>query len=398
MLYSTLSVILVLGGLIFFHELGHFSVARLLGIGVKRFSLGFGRKLWGFTRGQTEYQIALFPLGGYVQLVGEANAEDMPEGFTKEQSFALRPPLHRMLVIAAGPIFNFVLAWLIYWGLFWSLGQMYLVPQIGTVDSNSPAAVAGIQKGDTILRIDGKDVRYWSDVAEFISGGENAELKIEVSRPVPTAASSSTLGNETANNTDTTAEPSSNTSSSVSSSASSLASAETLTFYMVPQETMRTSIFGDQEKARVIGVRASGQVMHQELGIVDAFTGSITQTWEMIKLTGLGFVKLVQRVVPMDNVGGPIMIAQMVSEQAHNGVASLLSLAALISINLGLLNLLPIPVLDGGHIFFLFIEIIIRRPVPEKVQDILVRIGMFLLISLMVFATFNDIVRSFFSE
>jgi len=358
---STLSVILVIGGLIFFHELGHFAAARSLGIGVKTFSLGFGPRLFGFRRGQTDYRLALVPRGGYVQLVGEQDEADLPEGFSRHESFALRPAWHRMIVIAAGPLFNFLLAWLLYWGLFWVQGQMFLVPEVGGVQDGSPAQHAGIRKGDRILTIQGRTIEYWSDVSETISAGSGAPVEIVISRPAA-------------------------------------AGTQTLTLTVKPEEQVRKNLFGEDEHALIIGVHASGATLHKPLGPVDDLTKGAVHTWDMIALTGQGFLKLFQRVVPLDTVGGPIMIAQMVTEQAQNGLSPLLALTALISVNLGLLNLLPVPVLDGGHLLFLSLETIFRRPVPQRIQHLTTQAGLVLLLMLMALATFNDIARSLFTQ
>ncbi|MFV0421140.1 RIP metalloprotease RseP [Oleidesulfovibrio sp.] len=360
---STLSVILVLGGLIFFHELGHFTAARSLGIGVKTFSLGFGPRLFGFRKGQTDYRLALIPLGGYVQLVGEQDESDVPEGFTVKESFALRPAWHRMIVIAAGPLFNFLLAWLIYWGLFWAQGQMYLLPEVGGVQEGSPAQHAGLQKGDRILSIAGRTIEYWSDVSDTIGSGDGSPIEIALSRP-----------------------------------ASGGAAPVTMNITVTPEQQLRKNLFGEDERALIIGVHASGATLNKPMGPIDALVAGAGNTWGMIALTGQGFLKLFQRVVPLDTVGGPIMIAQMVTEQAENGLSPLLALTALISVNLGLLNLLPIPVLDGGHLLFLSLETIFRRPVPQRIQNFTTQAGLVLLLMLMVLATFNDVVRSFFSE
>lgn len=349
---NALSVVLVLGGLIFFHELGHFLVARMLGIGVRTFSLGFGPRLLGFRRGNTDYQLSLVPLGGYVSLVGEGDDDELPTGFTQAESFASRPPLHRMLVVAAGPVFNLVLAWFIYWGLFWSGGQVYMLPEVGTVQAESPAAAADIRPGDRILSIGDRVIARWDEVAETIaaSGGNAVTLRIGRGH-------------------------------------------ETLEIPVTPAARTRKTVFGEEKKAWLIGVTASGQMDTIHLGPMESARAGLDQTWHMIVLTGQGVVKMIERVVPMESVGGPILIAQMVSKQAEEGLSSVLALTALISINLGLLNLLPIPILDGGHIVFLTMEMVIRRPVSIRLKEITMRFGLALLLALMVFATYNDIVR-----
>lgn len=358
---SVLAVLLVLGGLIFFHELGHFSVARLFGVGVRTFSLGFGPKLITKRMGRTDYCLSLIPLGGYVSLVGqdpeedlEAESDETALKYSPDESFAKRPPWQRMLVVLAGPVANFVVALLIYWGVAWSAGESILLPTVGTVAPNTPAAAAGMEPGDRILRIDGKTIEAWPQVAEAIAAGNGQAVELNFVRGV-----------------------------------------EERTVSITPKEMTRTTIFGEEKPAWLIGVAASGQSELRELSVGEAAESGVRQTWGMITLTLEGIQKLFQRVVPLDNVGGPIMIAQLVGQQAQQSLVGVLLLAALISVNLGILNLLPIPVLDGGHILFYVLEMIFRRPVTERVQEMSARVGLMLLLSLMVLATWNDLVRLF---
>lgn len=349
---STIAVILVLGGLIFFHELGHFAVARLFGIGVSTFSLGFGKKLFTRTYGKTEYCLSLVPLGGYVSLVGEDDDADMPDGFTSAENFSRRPPWQRLLVVAAGPVANIVLAWILCWGLAFHYGQTHVLAHIGTLEEGGPAQTAGIMVGDTVLAINGQPVDDWAAMSAAIGASQGASLRIEIAR----AGRSSTIT-------------------------------------VTPTEAVRKTIFGEDERTWRIGVRASGQTATAELGFWDSAGAGLQRTGEMLHLTWTGIVKLVQRVVPLDQVGGPIMIAQMVGQQAQAGLAQLLALTAFISINLAVLNLLPIPVLDGGHIVFYTLETLMRRPLSRRIRLVTTQVGFALLITLMVFATFNDVWR-----
>ncbi|NJB67593.1 regulator of sigma E protease [Desulfobaculum xiamenense] len=352
-----IAIILVLGALIFFHELGHFLAARVLGIGVRTFSLGFGPKIFSFTRNHTRYQLSAIPLGGYVQLLGDNLDEELPEGFTKTESFAHRPPLHRMLVVAAGPVFNFILAWAIYSGIFMSTGLVELTPSIGGVQAESSAAVAGIEAGDMVTAVDGQPIAYWREMAEAIRTSEGRSLAFTVRR-----------------------------------------GDQSLELNVVPRLMERKNIFGETITTPMVGVSSSGDTVTIPLGTGMALVEGANQTWEVIELTMRGIGKLIERVVPLDTVGGPIMIAQMVNQQAQRGFLEVLFLTAIISVNLGLLNLFPIPVLDGGHILFLSLEMIFRRPVPEHWQALTTRIGIFLLIALMALATYNDIYRLFFNS
>ncbi|WP_462323347.1 RIP metalloprotease RseP [Desulfoplanes sp.] len=354
MILSTLAIILVLGALIFFHELGHFLVARSMNIGVKAFSLGFGPRIWKKTWGETEYRLSALPLGGYVQLVGENVDDELPEGFLPGQSFALRPPWQRMLVVAAGPVFNFILAWLIYWGIFFAQGQTQLLPTIGDILPDSPAQAAGIEPGDQITAVDGRPITYWQDLSRAIQASRGNALALAIDRQT-----------------------------------------SLVTVQVTPHLQERKNIFGETKMVPMVGITAAGETTTIKLSPLEAGWEGMAQTWALSKLTFQGLVKLVERVVPLDNIGGPIMIAQMVGQQAHEGLVNLLAITALISINLGLLNLLPIPVLDGGHILFCLIEMVRRRPLDERLQQITMRLGLAFLLALMGLAIFNDIWRQF---
>ena len=348
---TVLAVVLVFGGLIFFHELGHFSAARALGMGVSTFSLGFGPKLFKVKKGKTEYALSLLPLGGYVALVGEQDDQELPEGFTKEESFSERPAWQRLIVVLAGPFANMVLALILCIILTFGWGIHTMTPNIGEVSEGSPAQAAGMLAGDTIVSINGKDIASWQEMSDAIAESNGQPLHMMIDRK------------------------------------DSL-----LEITVTPERSERKTIFGDTETAWLIGVRSSGAYTTSQPGFGGAIAGGWDQCINMISMTWQGFVKLVQRVIPADQVGGPIMIAQVIGESSAN-LAGLLSLAALISINLGILNLLPVPVLDGGAAVFCLWEIIFRRPLNKKVTAWSFRVGVALLLALMVFATFNDIMR-----
>ncbi len=352
--WQAIAVILVLGVLIFIHELGHFLAARFYKIGVVTFSVGFGPKILKYQKDKTTYALSLIPLGGYCAMVGEYSEEVEELGFTEADAINNRPPFQRLVVAAAGPLANLFLAFLIYWGIALSAGTAIALPVIGTVMDNSAAQEVGLQSSDTILRIDGTTIDEWDDIPLALSLSNGNPVEIEY------------LRNDTI---------------------------ETVT--AIPQESVRTNLFGEEEQAYLLGITASGELRHIPLGFIDAFVEGYKQTIFIIDVTLTGLVKLVTGSVSADNVGGPIMIAQVVGEQASIGILPLLMLTALISVNLGLLNLLPIPVLDGGTIVFSTFEIITRRQVNVKLQEKLMQAGAFLLIALMIFATFNDVMRFF---
>ncbi|OXS28619.1 MAG: RIP metalloprotease RseP [Desulfovibrio sp. MES5] len=389
MLITIIAVSLVLGGLIFFHELGHFAVARSLGMGVSTFSLGFGPKILKRKWGKTEYALSLIPLGGYVALVGEQDDSELPEGFTKEESFSLRPAWQRLLVVAAGPVANMLLAWLLCWILAFGWGTPQLLPQVGGLVENGPAAKAGVQAGDTIVSIDGQPIVAWEDMTRAIARSNGQPLSVVLERPHKTAAPAGTSGAEAT--PETTPETAADTTSAASGQSGTPPSI--MTVEIRPEMSVRKTIFGEDEKAWLVGIRNTGAVRLVEHGFWGAAGAGASQASDMLALTWKSFVKLVERVVPLDQVGGPIMIMQMVGKQAHEGIAGLLALAALISINLGVLNLLPIPVLDGGQIVFCLWEMIFRRPVNARVQEYAMRAGLALLVALMLLATYNDLWR-----
>ncbi|MBC7355582.1 MAG: RIP metalloprotease RseP [Desulfomicrobiaceae bacterium] len=347
---SILAVIVVLGGLIFFHELGHFLMARALGIGVHVFSLGFGPKLLSWRPGATEYRLSLVPLGGYVQLVGEK--EDADDPAPMEAQFILRPPWQRMLVVLAGPISNFFLAWIIFWGLLATQGMEELLPVIGKVTAESPAAAAGLAPQDRILAIDGETIHTWDELVTAIETSDGRSLTITVKRQQTT-----------------------------------------LEVRATPQVQEKRTIFGEMRRAPMLGIAPAGVTERRMLSVPEAAWEGLRHIGQVTSLMLQGIIKLIERVIPWSDVGGVILITELIHREAQSGLVQLLALTALISVNLGVLNLLPIPVLDGGHILFYLLETIAGRPLPPKVQEVALRIGMALLITLMILATVNDILR-----
>ncbi|KAB1442390.1 RIP metalloprotease RseP [Pseudodesulfovibrio senegalensis] len=348
---SIIAVIVVLGGLIFFHELGHFVVARLLGMGVKAFSLGFGPRIFGFRSGNTDYRLSAFPLGGYVQLAGESGEPEEDDLFPENKLFSARPPWQRMLVVAAGPVFNFLLAFLCFWGLLLANGEMVMAPTVGEVVQGSPAQTAGIQSGDTVLSINGLKVTYWRDMVEEIRKEGIRPLQLEVDR-----------------------------------------NGTTERFTLTARLESHKNLFGEDVKIPIVGVKASGEMTSIPVE-GSGFVPAMEQTWYSMKMVVMGFVKLVERIVPLDTIGGPIFLMQAVHEGTKSGINELIYLTAIISINLGIINLLPIPVLDGGHIVYFTLEMIMRRPVSDRWRALATRIGIMFLLALMTLAIYNDIRR-----
>ncbi len=349
---NIIALIIVLGVLVFFHEFGHFIVARFFGVGVEKFSLGFGPRLFGKTVGMTDYRVSAIPLGGYVKMVGEEpNAEiadDMiPFSFTHKSVYK------RMAIVIAGPLFNVILAILIFWGLFTFYGAYEQDTVIGKVAPDSAALSAGLQAKDRILSIGGKSIGTWAEISDTIknSGGNAIEIKVK-------------------------------------------RGSENLAFQVKPLLKKSKNEFGEEVDRYLIGVESSGNMIPKELSAGSAFTESVKQTWQVAEVTVLSMVKMIQGKISKKELGGPIMIAQMAGAQARQGIANLIWFIAIISVNLAVLNILPIPVLDGGHLVFFTIEAIKGSPVSENARMTAQQIGMLLLLLLMVFVFYNDLTRN----
>jgi regulator of sigma E protease len=349
------SLVVVLGVLIFFHELGHFLVARLFGVGVEKFSLGFGPRLLGRKIGITDYRISAIPLGGYVKMVGEQpdadiDPADIPISFTHQHV------MKRILIVAAGPFFNILLAVLIFFAIFQISGLFILKPSIGEVQEGTPAFRGGLKKDDLIVSIDDAEVSSWEEMSKIITSSKGTPLAISVLRDD-----------------------------------------SILVVNVTPEPKTFANIFNEDVERYVIGITSSGDGFTKDLNVFQALSESCIQTYIITSLTIKGVVKLVQGAISPKTLGGPILIAQMAGEQAREGATNLVFFIALISINIAIINFLPIPVLDGGHLLFFFIEAVIGRPVSIRVREIAQQAGIFVLILLMIFVFYNDIARVFFS-
>ena len=348
---TLLSFIIVLGVLIFFHEFGHFLIARLFGVGVEKFSLGFGPRLIGKKIGRTDYRLSAIPLGGYVKMVGEepdseVAPADIPISFTHKHV------IKRICIVAAGPFFNILLAVIIFFGIFWVSGAMILKPSVGTVRDGSPALVAGIKAGDLITAIDGAAVSNWEDMTEIIGASNGKTLEITVRR----------------------------------------ADSEKV-FRITPELVPAKNLFGEDVQRFIIGISASGDVYTRDLNLFQALAESLKQTYTIIELMVVIIGKLITGDISADTIGGPIMIAKMAGDQAKAGFGNLIFFIALISVNLAIINLVPIPILDGGHLLFFFIEAIRGRPVNLKIREVAQQIGLFIILLLVVLVFYNDIFR-----
>jgi regulator of sigma E protease len=346
---SILAFILVLGPLIFIHEFGHFLCAKLFGIRVLKFSLGFGPKVFGRTVGDTEYLLSAFPLGGYVKMYGESLTDEVASD-QQEFSFSHKAIWQRFLVVFAGPLFNLLFAVLVFSTLFAIMGVSQPVNEarIGGVTVDSPAAKAGLAPNDLILSINGAEVQAWTDVARLIKLSEGNPVTLVVRRD-----------------------------------------GQTLTLTGQPKMEQDKNIFGEVIDTRyMLGIRVADELV--PISPVAALQIGTLHTWTLIKITLLGIVKIIQKVVPASELGGPIRIAQIAGQQMAAGWANLLHFIGLLSVSLGVLNLFPIPILDGGHLVFFAVEAIRRKPLSVETRERLQMVGLVLLISLMLFVFYND--------
>jgi regulator of sigma E protease len=345
-----LSAIILLGVIIFVHELGHFLFAKLTGVKVLKFSLGFGPKLIGKKYGETEYLISAVPLGGYVKMLGEMPGDELKEE-EKQFAFNNQAVWKRFIIIFCGPLFNLLFSAVIFFFTFVN-GLPVLVPEIGSVMQGTPAEKAGLVKGDRIVQIEGVAIHQWDEMTEIIHNNPGKPLDIEIKRG--------------------------GTAFRVS---------------ITPEKTKLKDIFGEEKEVGLIGIRPSGNTIIRREDIGSAFVDSLDRTWEIFKLTVVSIIKLIERVIPMQTMGGPILIVQMAGEQASRGFLNFFIFMAIININLGVLNLLPIPILDGGHLLFLGIEAVRGKPLSEKTIALGQKIGLAFIITLMAVVFYNDIMR-----
>lgn len=341
--------LLVLSFLIFFHELGHFLFARLFGVKVERFSIGFGKVVLSKTVGGTEYALSAVPLGGYVKMKGQDDADPTKISHDPD-SYNMKPAWQRILILLGGPLFNFLLAFILYYVIA-LMGANAYQPVIGFVQKESPAAEAGLKPGDRIIAIDDQKIKTWDQISQIITRSPGAvELLVD---------SNGTLKD----------------------------------LVVTPRELSAKNIFGETVHRKMIGIAPKGEITVVKYDPISAFGYAWRQTLQASLLIVKSVEKLIEGVVPAKEMGGVIAIVQVTADAAQHGLVALFGLTALISVNLGVLNLLPIPALDGGHIVFTLYEMIFRRRPNEEVVYRLTVAGWALLLALMVFTVFNDISR-----
>jgi regulator of sigma E protease len=433
----------LLGILIFVHELGHFLFAKLMGVKVLKFSLGFGPKIVGRKFGDTEYLLAAVPLGGYVKMLGEEPGEELDEA-EKTRAYNNQSIWKRFLIVFSGPFFNLLFAALLFAIIFLS-GVPVPLPDIGNVQENSPAETAGLSSGDRVVQIDSKRIEDWNDISAILGDNRGKSLQFRVIRDGREVEATVQPQKKTVRNIfteedeiwDVGIEPLVYpvVGEVVKGSRAEQAGLqkgdriteidekrlktwqdmtafihkspenplllkirrgeEILELTVIPKKETITTPEGTEEVG-LIGIKpAEGESVIKKFGPFESVGLGLKRTWEIAALTLVSILKLIQQVLPSNTIGGPILIFQMAGEQAAAGALNFFTFMAVISINLGVLNLLPIPILDGGHILFLGIEAVRRKPLNENTIMIAQRIGLVLLLSLMAFAFYNDIVRLF---
>lgn len=346
---GTITFLLVLSFLVFFHELGHFTAARYFGVKVHVFSIGFGKQIFSKEWMGTTWQLALIPLGGYVKMKGQ---DDTKPGLEEkgDDSYNTKAPWKRIIILLAGPLANFVLAAILYFVIA-NLGANALSPTIGKVVDNSPAQRAGLMVNDEIIRINKKDIKIWNDIGEQIRNSKGA-LKFYVKRDGRIQAK-----------------------------------------IINPHISDSENIFKEKIRKRMIGIAPAPKIIKLDLSFTETFVFAYDKTIESSTLIFKGVQKLLSGVIPSSEVGGVITIGKVISDASESSIIALLSITALISVNLGVLNLLPIPALDGGHIMFNIYEIIAKKKPSEKVFMFLTILGWVILASLMMLGIYNDISR-----
>jgi regulator of sigma E protease len=354
----------VLTLVVFFHELGHFLIARWAGVRVLVFSIGFGPELFGFNdRHGTRWKVSAIPLGGYVKFFGDDNAASVPDqaalaAMSEEErrhSFVHQPVGPRAAIVVAGPLANFLLAIVIFAGLFMIFGKPSTSPRVDAVQPGSAAAAAGFQPGDLVLTINGRPIDSFPDMQQIVSTSAGETLVFEVDR-----------------------------------------GGARVTLKAVPALKEIKDRFGNVIRQGQLGITRSPtpeDTHFQPVGPLKAVELGVQRTWFVVERTLSYIGGVVAGREAADQLGGPIRIAQVSGQVATEGLASLFSLAAVLSVSIGLLNLFPVPLLDGGHLLFYAIEAVRGKPLSERAQEVGFRIGLAIVVMLMIFATYNDILH-----
>ena len=355
-----LAFALLITVVVFIHELGHYSVGRWCGIGVETFSIGMGKQIWGKTdKYGTLWRVAILPIGGYVKFYGDEDPSgkksEVSENIKDHMNFHNKSVWKKIATTAAGPLFNFILAIFIFSIIFFFRGESLVQPYVGQIVDDSPAYNSGLEVGDEIIYADNEEILYFNDLRDYVLENPENEIELTVIRD----------GVEKK-------------------------------IFLTPEVISSKDRFGNDYSSARIGVIGSQNPEHIELKKYGLITSIYRGTYETYNLSAkiLSYLgKLIAGRESIDQMGGPIKIIQISGEISNYGIIPLLALIAAISVNLGIINLLPIPVLDGGHLLYYSLEVVRGKPLSQKTQEIGMQIGMSLLIALMIFVTFLDISR-----
>ncbi|TLE01751.1 RIP metalloprotease RseP [Helicobacter japonicus] len=353
---SIFIALLILSFLVFFHELGHFIVARMCGVSVEVFSIGFGKKIASMYIGQTQYALSLIPLGGYVKLKGQDDANPKARNYEVD-SYLSKSPYQRIAILLAGPLFNLLLAFFLYMAVGLG-GKLSLLPVIGEVKENYPAYLAGMKTGDRILSINDKEIKTWEELDSAIVNAQGA-LLVALQREVNANPHIINL----------------------------------FEVILTPTQQETKNIFGETITRNMIGISSSGEMGIVQYNFLQSIGYGFNETLKASTLIIQSIMKLISGVVPSSEVGGVVSIVSVIGSASQDSWIMLFWLTALISVNLGILNLLPIPALDGGHIIFNCYEIIMRKPPSENIAYYLTLCGWAILFGLMFLGLYNDIFR-----
>ena len=362
-IYYIVPFLILLGILVFVHEFGHFIVAKKLGVAVSAFSIGFGKELWSRTdKDGTVWKLSAIPLGGYCQFLGDADASsstaevDLSKYSKEEQTrlFITQTPLKKLAIAVAGPLFNYLFAFVVYFGLFFFLGSYDIPPVVSEVLEDSPAQRAGIIQNDRILEINGHKISEWGDISKEVSAAID-DVKVKIQRD------------------------------------------DNVIELVIPLETMEYS-FDEKEKPikrKMIGIKGDAKHFHivkDNFNLGNSISKSAMEIYNITDLTLRGVGQMITGQRSGEDVGGIIRIAEMSGDISRTrDFWNFLAFMALLSVNLGLINLFPIPLLDGGHVVIYLLEILSRRELNAKIKDYLFKVGLGFILLLMVFATWNDI-------
>lgn len=356
------SFLLVLGIVVFVHEWGHYIVAKMCGVKIESFSIGFGPEIFGINdRSGTRWKVSILPLGGYVKMFGDADPSSAQPGdkvqemtpAQRRQAFFFKPVVSRAAIVFAGPAINFIFTFLVFFFLFVIEGEPFTPPKVGSIMEGSPAAHAGLRPGDVILKINNAAIRRFEDIRREVSASRDERLKLVIGRR-----------------------------------------GAQLEKTLTPNITEVKDRFGGAHKISQIGVKSEqGKMEYKKLGPVEAVGAAVSEMNNMVVMTLKAIGQIIAGTRGTEELGGPLRIAEMSGKIGKEGFVPLVWFMAVISLSLGLFNLFPIPLLDGGHLFFYLVEAIKGGPLHESILEFTSKAGFVFIIGMMIFFTWNDLVQ-----